>query len=154
MGWLWGARKRGIRWRQIGNAHGKALQHIGGTVCRAMHSIQESLSPFCPAASTNRPYFGRFTTMEEERGTGRTTTADSRILLTLGCRDWRRGSGSNRRIKVLQTSPLPLGYRALTSKMNHESRLLAWKGWQRHAAGAGDGGRTRDFDLGKVALYH
>jgi hypothetical protein len=26
--------------------------------------------------------------------------------------DWRRGSGSNRRIKVLQTSPLPLGYRA------------------------------------------
>ena len=27
--------------------------------------------------------------------------------------DWRRGPGSNRRIKVLQTSPLPLGYRAL-----------------------------------------
>src|ERR1700678_979388 len=26
---------------------------------------------------------------------------------------WRRGSGSNRRIKVLQTSPLPLGYRAV-----------------------------------------
>src|ERR1700757_1545888 len=25
---------------------------------------------------------------------------------------WRRGSESNRRIKVLQTSPLPLGYRA------------------------------------------
>jgi hypothetical protein len=28
---------------------------------------------------------------------------------------WRRGSGSNRRIKVLQTSPLPLGYRALAT---------------------------------------
>src|SRR5215831_12041905 len=27
---------------------------------------------------------------------------------------WRRGSESNRRIKVLQTSPLPLGYRART----------------------------------------
>ncbi|SRR6266851_4350834 len=27
-------------------------------------------------------------------------------------KDWRRGSESNRRIKVLQTSPLPLGYRA------------------------------------------
>ncbi len=27
-------------------------------------------------------------------------------------RVWRRGPGSNRRIKVLQTSPLPLGYRA------------------------------------------
>ena len=26
---------------------------------------------------------------------------------------WRRGAGSNRRIKVLQTSALPLGYRAL-----------------------------------------
>ena len=28
-------------------------------------------------------------------------------------KNWRRGPGSNRRIKVLQTSPLPLGYRAL-----------------------------------------
>ena len=35
---------------------------------------------------------------------------DDRILRT---KKWRRGSGSNRRIKVLQTSPLPLGYRAL-----------------------------------------
>jgi hypothetical protein len=26
--------------------------------------------------------------------------------------DWRRGSGSNRRIRVLQTLALPLGYRA------------------------------------------
>ena len=30
--------------------------------------------------------------------------------LALFC--WRRGAGSNRRIKVLQTSALPLGYRA------------------------------------------
>ncbi len=29
-----------------------------------------------------------------------------------GRKGWRRGSESNRRIKVLQTSPLPLGYRA------------------------------------------
>src|SRR5437660_5514484 len=36
-------------------------------------------------------------------------------------KDWRRGSESNRRIKVLQTSPLPLGYRALEYKI---SRLL------------------------------
>jgi hypothetical protein len=35
----------------------------------------------------------------------------SRIILAED--DWRRGSESNRRIKVLQTSPLPLGYRAL-----------------------------------------
>ncbi len=31
--------------------------------------------------------------------------------------EWRRGSESNRRIKVLQTSPLPLGYRALKSTL-------------------------------------
>ena len=31
-------------------------------------------------------------------------------------KNWRRGSGSNRRIKVLQTSPLPLGYRALAGQ--------------------------------------
>src|SRR5260221_3664354 len=28
---------------------------------------------------------------------------------------WRRGSESNRRVKVLQTSPLPLGYGALVT---------------------------------------
>src|SRR4051812_44113341 len=39
-----------------------------------------------------------------ERGTSKTTRR---------WEIWRRGSGSNRRIKVLQTSPLPLGYRAL-----------------------------------------
>src|SRR5262249_12144821 len=33
------------------------------------------------------------------------------------CKRWRRGSESNRRIKVLQTSPLPLGYRALLLKV-------------------------------------
>ena len=34
---------------------------------------------------------------------------------------WRRGSESNRRIKVLQTSPLPLGYRApdLRKRLRH-----------------------------------
>ncbi len=31
---------------------------------------------------------------------------------------WRRGWESNPRIKVLQTSPLPLGYRALSSKLS------------------------------------
>src|SRR5581483_3304090 len=40
------------------------------------------------------------------------TTYVARIVLVVR-RDWRRGPGSNRRIKVLQTSPLPLGYRAL-----------------------------------------
>src|SRR5215831_4522347 len=34
-------------------------------------------------------------------------------LRILGRKGWRRGSESNRRIKVLQTSPLPLGYRAI-----------------------------------------
>jgi hypothetical protein len=37
---------------------------------------------------------------------------DLLMYLTERERSWRRGPGSNRRIKVLQTSPLPLGYRA------------------------------------------
>ena len=44
--------------------------------------------------------FGEILTPDRSRG----------FLQLLG---WRRGSESNRRIKVLQTSPLPLGYRAL-----------------------------------------
>ena len=38
-------------------------------------------------------------------------------------RDWRRGPGSNRRIKVLQTSPLPLGYRA-SGCLRHRLRIV------------------------------
>jgi hypothetical protein len=41
------------------------------------------------------------------------TTTVNRLLSE---KVWRRGSESNRRIKVLQTSPLPLGYRAFTTK--------------------------------------
>ena len=48
---------------------------------------------------------------------------------------WRRHPDSNRRISALQAVALPLGYAA---KKN----------------GAGNEIRTRDFDLGKVALYH
>ena len=65
---------------------------------------------------------------------------------------WRRGAESNRRIEVLQTSALPLGYRAL-----EQSRWAIRKApaqGEGGNSGAGDGGRTRDFDLGKVALYH
>jgi hypothetical protein len=47
---------------------------------------------------------------------------------------WRRGSESNRRIKVLQTSPLPLGYRApaLANSVPKPSRCIigaraSWK---------------------------
>ena len=56
----------------------------------------------------------------------------------------RRRSDSNRCIKVLQTSPLPLGYGA-TNKS---------PGQGPGSSRAGHGIRTRDFDLGKVALYH
>ena len=35
--------------------------------------------------------------------------------------NWRRGSESNRRIKVLQTSPLPLGYRARSVHSRHSA---------------------------------
>src|ERR1700722_5664006 len=75
--------------------------------------------------------------------------------------DWRRGSESNRRIKVLQTSPLPLGYRALLHTLASRRKKVHLRGLRRAGdengvtkSGAGDGGRTRDIDLGKVALYH
>jgi hypothetical protein len=41
---------------------------------------------------------------------------------------WRRGAGSNRRIKVLQTSALPLGYRA-SARMKPNPNLPRW--WTR-----------------------
>ena len=47
-------------------------------------------------------------------------------------------------MEVLQTSALPLGDGAVRK----EKRPYLEK------IGAGDGGRTRDIDLGKVALYH
>ena len=48
-------------------------------------------------------------------------------------------------MEVLQTSALPLGYGA----------SLRWERSFRYGEiGAGNGIRTRDFDLGKVALYH
>ncbi len=72
---------------------------------------------------------------------------------------WRRGSGSNRRIKVLQTSPLPLGYRAPACKrVGYASRTKACQdkctAEFEGIVGAGDRGRTGDIFLGKEALYH
>ena len=70
----------------------------------------------------------------------------SKSLKNLG----RRGLGSNRRIKVLQTSPLPLGYRALAGlpsaglASNHPSQ----PGWRRRASWSGE---TR-FELATLAL--
>ena len=50
-------------------------------------------------------------------------------------------------MEVLQTSALPLGYGAL-------SGLTVTTDIRGRENGAGNGIRTRDFDLGKVALYH
>ncbi len=47
------------------------------------------------------------------------TAGDGSYVLTNDRGDWRRGGESNSRIKVLQTSPLPLGYRA--KKMERET---------------------------------
>ena len=52
-------------------------------------------------------------------------------------------------IEVLQTSALPLGDGA--------DQVVAGvhpRGGRLRESGAGNGIRTRDFDLGKVALYH
>ena len=62
-------------------------------------------------------------------------------------KNWRRRPDLNRRMEVLQTSALPLGYGAL-------SGMTASVNCRGRENGAGNGIRTRDFDLGKVALYH
>ena len=57
-------------------------------------------------------------------------------------------SGFEPEMEVLQTSALPLGYGARTDS---GGRIC---GSRKRKVGAGNGIRTRDFDLGKVALYH
>ena len=87
---------------------------------------------------------------------------------------WRRHPDSNWRIKVLQTFALPLGYGAMPAcrapgvpclRFFHPAALWGWKdsappGFppQLHNEvnpqnGAVDETRTRDLNLGKVALY-
>src|ERR1700722_5675817 len=66
------------------------------------------------------------------------------------CKDWRRGSGSNRRIKVLQTSPLPLGYRAPFRRTTVRG-LPALHGFQLsiargNSSGCGDWSGRRDLN--------
>ena len=51
------------------------------------------------------------------RETGRAENTKRPDILEMSESRWRRGWESNPRIKVLQTSPLPLGYRALLSKV-------------------------------------
>src|SRR5215831_2518409 len=76
--------------------------------------------------------------------------SSSKRLSCMGLRGkvWRRGPGSNRRIKVLQTSPLPLGYRALAGLSYYALQIAV-------ANPAGTGGRlereTR-FELATLAL--
>ena len=62
-------------------------------------------------------------------------------------------------VEVLQTSALPLGDGAQKAERRvAATRLLAARlqarRLVREKSGAGNGIRTRDFDLGKVALYH
>ena len=62
------------------------------------------------------------------------------VLVCAAGFDWRRRADSNRRITDLQSAALPLGYGAASRTKKY--------------AGAGNGIRTRDPDLGKVVLYH
>jgi hypothetical protein len=66
-------------------------------------------------------------------------------------------------MEVLQTSALPLGDGAarhaqinvnVRPRMISRSTARVEAGIEEPKAGAGNGIRTRDFDLGKVALYH
>ena len=58
-------------------------------------------------------------------------------------------SGFEPEMEVLQTSALPLGDGA-----HHYHGNAPRREHRREENGAGNGIRTRDFDLGKVALYH
>ena len=63
-------------------------------------------------------------------------------------------------VEVLQTSALPLGDGARKRLAGLEGPRKGWLAnrsslaCRRAKVGAGNGIRTRDFDLGKVALYH
>jgi hypothetical protein len=65
---------------------------------------------------------------------------NTKKFLNLMGKCWRRGPGSNRRIKVLQTSPLPLGYRALAG-LSEYVRIVpihrSQPGWCRRAEWSG-----------------
>ena len=77
-------------------------------------------------------------------------------------------SGFEPEMEVLQTSALPLGDgadRTLAIELEAQARWPAVRSRRKRLAsylrlhsrakvGAGNGIRTRDFDLGKVALYH
>ena len=57
-------------------------------------------------------------------------------------------------MEVLQTSALPLGDGADESDGREIAGPFARTLPKARKNGAGNGIRTRDFDLGKVALYH
>ena len=59
---------------------------------------------------------------------------------------WRRWADSNRRIRVLQTRALPLGYNAVYLIICH---III----NNDKFGAGNGAQTRDLCLGKASLY-
>src|ERR1700733_10605632 len=65
-------------------------------------------------------------------------------------KEWRRGSESNRRIKVLQTSPLPLGYRAPAQYVSvpckkSPSRVEDWSGRKLWSGRRGSNPRHRPW---------
>ena len=60
-------------------------------------------------------------------------------------------SGFEPEMEVLQTSALPLGDGAVRL---YRGTSHPRGGREKKNSGAGNGIRTRDFDLGKVALYH
>ncbi len=72
----------------------------------------EFMSPFCPPERESAPFSTIHHDGGRNRHTGPRRPSVQKTLYLFG-ENWRRGPGSNRRIKVLQTSPLPLGYRAL-----------------------------------------
>ena len=65
---------------------------------------------FCPSGTG---HFHRETAVNTKNRNERAVTEMTLEISRLRLSCWRRGSESNRRIRVLQTLALPLGYRAL-----------------------------------------
>jgi hypothetical protein len=102
-----------------------------------------SMVPMGDCAGRNRPGLGGAGDLSCNR---KRTRQEGAATLQDG-QEWRRGSESNRRIKVLQTSPLPLGYRAskqaiLIQKRNRGPARSALQqvGRNRHCPGSGRAG--------------
>ncbi len=121
------------RKRTISCRRPKAESLMMLTFCRSKSRVE-----FCPLFVPFCAQIGPILDVSERTETKSEARPNSLERLgSLG--NWRRGPGSNRRIKVLQTSPLPLGYRAFGRAVFIFSapHRRSQPGWRRRAIWSG-----------------